>query len=144
MKIDGSEQSPLTHGGMDRFPEVAPDGKWVFYGSSISGRFSVCKVPLSGGTSVRVNDGIWANALLRRMENSGHYLLRGKDRVGENVVPVEGGEPVKVAQLNGTRLQWMPDSKSIVYIDSKNGVSNIWSQPVKAGFRGRLRISPME
>jgi Tol biopolymer transport system component len=57
---------------------------------------------------------------------------------GESVVPVEGGEPVKVAQLNGTRLQWTPDSTSIVYIDSKNGVSNLWSQPVKAGLPRRI------
>ena len=134
MKIDGSEQLQLTHGGMDRFPEVAPDGKWVFYGSTISGRFSVWKIPLSGGTPVRVNDGIWANAT---PSPDGKLLaitsFEERTGWGENVVPIEGGEPVKVAQLNGTRLQWTPDSKFIVYIDSKNGVSNLWSQPVKGG-----------
>jgi Tol biopolymer transport system component/DNA-binding winged helix-turn-helix (wHTH) protein len=134
MKADGSEQIQLTHGGMDRFPEVAPDGKWVFYGSAILGRFSVCKIPLSGGTSVRVNDGIWANAT---PSPDGKFLaitsFEERTGWGENVVPIEGGEPVKVAQLNDTRLQWMPDSKSIVYIDSKNGISNLWSQPVKGG-----------
>jgi eukaryotic-like serine/threonine-protein kinase len=133
MKVDGSEQLQLTHGGMDRYPEVAPDGKWVFYGSANSGRFSVCKIPLSGETSVRVNDGIWANATpspdgkllaITSFEGTGW---------GEYVVPVEGGEPVKVAQLNGTRLQWTPDSKFIVYIDRRNGVSNLWSKPVKGG-----------
>ena len=134
MRIDGSEQLQLTHGGMDRFPEVAPDGKWVFYGSAISGRFSVCKIPLSGGTPVRVNDGIWANAT---PSPDGKLLaitsFEEKTGWGENVVPIEGGEPVKVAQLNGTRLQWTPDSKFIVYIDVKNGVSNLWSQPLKGG-----------
>jgi eukaryotic-like serine/threonine-protein kinase len=134
MKIDGSEQLQLTHGGMDRFPEVAPDGEWVFYGSAISGRFSVWKIPLSGGTSVKVSDGIWANAT---PSPDGKLLaitsFEEKTGWGENVVPVEGGEPVKVAQLNATRLQWTPDSKSIVYVDSKNGVSNLWSQPVKGG-----------
>lgn len=139
MKIDGSEQLPLTHGGMDRFPEVAPDGKWVFYASAISGRFSVWKIPLSGGTSVRVNDGIWANAT---PSPDGKLLaitsFEERTGWGESVVPVEGGEPVKVAQLNDTRLQWTPDSKSIVYIDSKNGVSNLWSQPVKAGLPRRI------
>ena len=134
MKIDGSEQLQLTHGGMDRFPEVAPDGAWVFYGSAISGRFSVWKIPLSGGTSVKVSDGIWANAT---PSPDGKLLaitsFEEKTGWGENVVPVEGGEPVKVAQLNATRLQWTPDSKSIVYVDSKNGVSNLWSQPVKGG-----------
>ena len=134
MKIDGSEQLQLTHGGMDRFPEVAPDGKWVFYGSAISGRFSVWKIPLSGGTSVRVNDGIWANAT---PSPDGKRLaitsFEERNGWGENVVPVEGGEPAKIAQLNATRLEWTPDSKFILYIDNKNGVSNLWSQPVKGG-----------
>jgi Tol biopolymer transport system component/DNA-binding winged helix-turn-helix (wHTH) protein len=132
MKINGSEQSQLTHGGMDRFPEVAPDGKWVFYGSAISGRFSVWKIPLSGGTPAKVNNGIWANAT---PSPDGKLLaitsFEEKSGWGESVVPVEGGEPVKVAQLNATRLQWTPDSKSIVYIDSKSGVSNLWSQELK-------------
>jgi eukaryotic-like serine/threonine-protein kinase len=132
MKINGSEQLQLTHGGMDRFPEVAPDGKWVFYCSAISGRFNVWKIPLSGGTPVKVNDGIWANAI---PSPDGKLLaitsFEEKTGWGENVVPVEGGEPVKVAQLNTTRFQWTPDSKSILYIDSKNGISNLWIKAVK-------------
>jgi Tol biopolymer transport system component len=134
MKIDGSEQLQLTHGGMDRFPEIAPDGKWVFYGSAVSGRFSVWKIPVSGGASVKVNDAIWANAT---PSPDGKFLaitsFEEKTGWGEIVVPIEGGEPVKVAQLNATRLQWTPDSKFIVYVDSKNGVSNLWSQLVKGG-----------
>ena len=134
MKIDGSEPLQLTHGGTDRFPEVAPDGKWVFYGSAISGRFSVWKIALTGGTPVKVNDGIWANAI---PSPDGKLLaitsFEERTGWGENVVPIEGGEPVKVAQLNVTKFQWTPDSKSIVYIDSKNGISNLWSQPVKGG-----------
>ncbi len=139
MKLDGSEPLQLTHGGTDRFPEVAPDGKWVFYGSAVSGRFGVWKIPLSGGTSVKVNDAIWANAV---PSPDGKFLaitsFDEKTGWGESVVPVEGGEPVKVAQLNGTKLQWMPDSKSIVYIDSKDGVSNLWSQLVKGGPRRQV------
>jgi len=134
MKIDGSDPLQLTHGSMDRFPEIAPDGKWVFYGSAVSGRFSVWKVPVSGGASVKVNDAIWANAT---PSPDGKFLaitsFEEKTGWGEIVVPIEGGEPVKVAQLNATRLQWTPDSKFIVYVDSKNGVSNLWSQLVKGG-----------
>ncbi len=134
MKIDGSEQLQLTHGGMDRFPEVTPDGKWVFYGSAISGRFSVCKISVSGGTPTRINDGIWTDAT---PSPNGKLLaitsFEEKTGWGESVVPLEGGKPVKVAHLNGTRLQWTPDSKSIVYIDVKNGISNLWSQPLKGG-----------
>jgi TolB protein len=139
MKIDGSEQLQLTHGGTDRFPEVAPDGRWVFYGSATSGRFSVWKIPLSGGTSVKVSDAIWANAI---PSPDGKLLaitsFEEKTGWGENVVPVEGGEPVKVAQVNATKFQWTPDSKSIVYVDSENGVSNLWSQLIKGGPRRQI------
>jgi Tol biopolymer transport system component len=133
-KIDGSEQLQLTHGGTDRLPEVAPDGRWVFYGSATSGRFSVWKIPISGGTPVKISDAIWANAI---PSPDGKFLaitsFEEKTGWGENVIPVEGGQPIKVAQVNATRMQWAPDSKSIVYVDSENGVSNLWSVLVKGG-----------
>jgi eukaryotic-like serine/threonine-protein kinase len=139
MKIDGSEPVQLTHGRMDRFPEIAPDGKWVIYGSAISGRFSVWKIPFSGGTAVKVNDAIWANAT---PSPDGKLLavtsFEERTGWGQSVVPVEGGEPVKVAQPSVARFQWTPDSKFIVYVDSRNGVSNLWSQMVKGGTRRQI------
>jgi len=44
------------------------------------------------------------------------------------VVPIEGGEPTKLSYLVDSAFGWMPDSKAVVYVDDRNGVSNLWSQ----------------
>src|ERR1700739_713998 len=45
------------------------------------------------------------------------------------VVPTEGGEPVKLTQQRvESQFDWTPDSKAVMYVDSRNGVSNLWSQ----------------
>jgi Tol biopolymer transport system component len=47
-----------------------------------------------------------------------------------DVAPIEGGKPVKLTQLVPSQFDWMPDSKAVMYIDNRNGVSNLWSRPV--------------
>jgi Tol biopolymer transport system component len=33
----------------------------------------------------------------------------------------------------GFCIKWLPDGKSVAYINNKAGVSNIWSQPIDGG-----------
>jgi len=47
-----------------------------------------------------------------------------------------GGEPAKVFPLPATGanpFHWSPDGHAISYINSVNGVDNIWEQPVAGG-----------
>jgi eukaryotic-like serine/threonine-protein kinase len=130
MNADGSNPAQLTQGGSDRFPQITPDGKWVFYSSVSSGQLRLWKVPLAGGSPIKVSDSVWTNSkvspdgklLAFYMFNEGTGWILG-------VVPTEGGEPLK---LTGERIEsqfdWTPDSKSVMYVDSRNGVSNLWSQ----------------
>jgi Tol biopolymer transport system component len=51
------------------------------------------------------------------------------------VIPSEGGEPVKVFDKSPTTLveagmQWTPDGRALTFIDNRDGVSNIWLQPL--------------
>jgi len=50
------------------------------------------------------------------------------------LIPFEGGQPIKLFDLSATadyeNLHWSPDGQALLYIDTKGGVSNIWSQPI--------------
>lgn len=39
-----------------------------------------------------------------------------------------GGEPTKLSALIDSAFGWTPDSKAVMYVDDRNGVSNLWSQ----------------
>ena len=55
----------------------------------------------------------------------------------------EGGQVLKSFALPPTYLQqaslcWMPDGRTITYADTRNGVSNIWGQPLDGGVPKQL------
>lgn len=55
-----------------------------------------------------------------------------KPTTGVAVVPVEGGPPVKLFDINVERLvRWTPDGRALAYIDHRN--QNVWAQPVDGG-----------
>ena len=51
------------------------------------------------------------------------------------LIPIEGGPPLKSINFPfgvspGNGLDWMRDGKALAYVDTRNGVSNIWSLPI--------------
>jgi serine/threonine protein kinase/Tol biopolymer transport system component len=131
MNADGSNPTKLTHGNSDGSPQITPDEKWVFYTSTSSGQLRLWKIPLEGGTPIKVGEGVWTNA---KLSPDGKLLAMSifDESVGWRlgIMPTEGGEPVKMGQFVGTQYDWTPDSKAVVYVDNRNGVSNLWSQPL--------------
>ncbi|HWQ32439.1 MAG TPA: hypothetical protein VNQ79_06110 [Blastocatellia bacterium] len=60
------------------------------------------------------------------------------------IIPLAGGPPVKLidllqtARVNDiTGAVWTPDDRALSYIDSRNGVDNIWRLPLDGGPTGR-------
>src|SRR4030095_9491720 len=54
------------------------------------------------------------------------------------IIPFAGGDPIKLLDIpqsfNRTAgLRWMPDGRTLTFIDTINGVSNIWSLPLDGG-----------
>ena len=50
------------------------------------------------------------------------------------IIPFEGGNPIKMLEIpSGSStgvIRWTPDGQAIAYIDTRDAVSNIWSQPL--------------
>jgi serine/threonine protein kinase len=130
MNIDGSSPKQLTNGDSDIFPQITPDGKWLIYESSSAGKLRIWKQPLDGGAAQPVIDRSAARptvspdqkwiALYTFDETSGRWEVA--------FIPMAGGEPVKLTYAIDFAIGWTPDSKAVIYVDNRNGVSNLWSQ----------------
>ncbi len=136
---DGRNRKRLSASGAESYsPQVSPDGKWIVFDSWEAGPQTVMKMPVEGGEHVPLTrpgssdpaispDGLWVACILREAQTAPYKIA---------LVPFEGGDPVKLFTFPATALsslRWLPDGSAIAYIDTREGVSNIWSQPVNGG-----------
>ena len=54
------------------------------------------------------------------------------------LIPFDGGNPLKTFNLPPTAnldvpVRWTPDGRSLAYVDTREGISNVWSQPIEGG-----------
>ena len=135
-RTDADGGNPLKLADASRSADCSPDGTWVLYGSG----FKHYRIPIEGGTPVELPsipraaevallspDGKWI--AYRYQEGSPVPLPKF------GVVPVGGGAPTHVFGFppNAQGIRWSPDGKGIQFTVIKNGVSNIWEQPLAGG-----------
>jgi eukaryotic-like serine/threonine-protein kinase len=144
MGLDGSAATRLTPepAGRPR-AAVSPDSHWVYY---VDDKNRPSKVPIAGGTS----EPLFADAVKARLLEplpkdfhdampspdglsiAGHYLdgQQGGERIV--VIPVQGGALKRFTAMPPS-ASWWPDGKSLVYIDTRAGISNLVRQPLAGG-----------
>jgi Tol biopolymer transport system component len=134
MDIDGGNPQPLTQAFTEIPASISPDGKWVLYTSEQSGQPALWKVPLEGGQSTIFNP----HGYHGRISPDGKFVeyvfidqktVPRRRRVA--IIPWEGGEPLRVfdiAEAHSTR--WSPDSRGLTYLEIRDGVANLWLQPL--------------
>jgi Tol biopolymer transport system component/DNA-binding winged helix-turn-helix (wHTH) protein len=140
MGLDGGAPERLTSGEQDHAARVSPDGSWVMYCALNGGGERLWKVPAGGGVSTQLTDYVsqWPDvspdgkliAYTFYDEQAQQPRWRGA------VMPFAGGPPVKTFDLPPSanlRIRWTADASAVAYIDTHNGISNIWSQPVDGG-----------
>ncbi|MDQ3254953.1 MAG: DPP IV N-terminal domain-containing protein, partial [Acidobacteriota bacterium] len=137
MNIDGSDQRQLTNGRSgEQNPQFSPDGRWLVYRTAL-GKPTVWKIPADGGEPVQLTDKFSRSPTVSPDGKLVAYFYSDENtsyRIA--VAPLEGSEPLKTfavpANLS-TQLRWTPDGRALAYIDTKNGVSNIFAQPLDGG-----------
>ena len=143
MDTDGGNLKQLTGGQGDRFPQSSPDGRWVVFHSMRSGSMRAWKVSIDGGEPVPLTDEFTSNPTVSPDGNLVACFYREDHPDAPwtkvSIIPFAGGHPIKVLDLprpSFTRdpgLRWTPDGRALTYIDTINGVSNIWSLPLDGG-----------
>jgi Tol biopolymer transport system component len=142
MDMDGSNPVQLTHGSGEVQPICSPDGRWVVYsqGGPDSGpeKKTVWKVPTDGGEPIQLTNTASNGAAISpdgtliacwyKQDKSSPWKIA--------LIPLAGGPPIKFIDAPHTtifRLRGTPDSQAISYINTREGISNIWSQPLSGG-----------
>lgn len=142
MEINGDNPQQLTHGGNPSWPTCTPDGRWVVFKSQRSGKRILWRLPIEGGDPVAITEGFTG---LPTVSPDGHLIAceywdeRLNSRYTMAVVSLEGDTPLRVFDMPPTfgnsihltgSLRWSRDGRAITYVDNREGVSNIWSQPL--------------
>ena len=139
--LDGSDPKQLTFGNDDRFPASSADSKWVLYsafahdGSDGNLDERLWRVPIDGGESSQVvsekstrptvsPDGKMI-AFSYHSSPTAPWLFR--------IISYETRKLIKdlpVALPSAGIMQWAPDSLAVTYVETRDGVSNIWRLPL--------------
>jgi Tol biopolymer transport system component len=115
------------------------------------------KVSIEGGTAIKLTDrGCFPSTLSPDGQwIACHYLpehgVPEPDTLKLVILPVAGGPPVKVfdlpptvdclrqfGQTNLKPFAWTPDGRAVVFVDTRDGVSNLWAQPIAGGVPVKL------
>jgi len=143
MEMDGGRVEMLTKDATISFePAVSPDSEWVAFSSWRSGNLALWKMPASGGEPVRLTDGPAARAFFSpdgQFISCLYFDTEGGGRWRAAIIPAAGGRPVRVLDLDVRTvnilagLRWTPDGRSLVYVETRGGVSNVWRLPLDGG-----------
>jgi eukaryotic-like serine/threonine-protein kinase len=135
MNVDGTDLKQLTSAAGEVNPAVTPDSLWVVFSNVADNK--LWKVSIDGGTPSRVSTKL---AGVPAVSPDGKLIAcRYREEVLRpfqlGIVSLETGQTVKAIDFPPTStagggMQWSADGKSVMYVDTRNGVSNIWGQPI--------------
>lgn len=129
---NGGDAKRLTsHMGMELFPKISPDGKWIAFSGEYSGSRQVYVMPAEGGTPKQLTyynsvglmppRGGFDNVVLDWTPDSKHILVRmNRTPFGERngkyyKVPVDGGMEVELQIPEGGFGVFSPDAKKMCF-----------------------------
>ncbi len=135
MNADGSHLQRLTNGPWENTPSFSPDGKWIVYNGVFQEKPVLWKIPAEGGTPVRLTGDVSIRpAVSPDGKMVAHLHLDAQSqRMKLAVVPMEGASQVKMFATSIPEphiVNWSPDGRMVTYVDTHDGVSNIWGQPL--------------
>jgi len=141
--IDGQNPRQLTFGASENRPRCSPDGKWVVFTSFDAAAQSrtLFKVPVEGGAAKPLAAvGSSCADVSPDMKSVACFTTGSQTATGESpmaicVLAFDAELPLKLFKPPGALsysagLAWTPDSRGVTYVATRDGVSNIWEQPI--------------
>jgi eukaryotic-like serine/threonine-protein kinase len=131
----------LTEGNyIDSNPICAADGRSVIFVSQRSGTPTIWKVSIDGGPPVQLTR---HPAQLPAVSPDGKLIAyfyfdeQSGNQPKLSIISFEGGDPIKTIDLPSSvqpiAFAWLPDGRSVAYLDNSSGILNVWSTPVDGG-----------
>jgi len=134
MAADGSNPVQLSTGPVGFQPVCAPDADEVVYTSATAeGRNTIWRVPLEGGEPALARE---LQSVTAAVSPDGRLVAGGYvegQRQSIAVFALDSPDPPRVFPIFPRSLAWSPDGRALTYVDVRNGVGNIWRQPLPSG-----------
>ena len=154
MGTDGSEQRRIGSVTVNSEPGLSADDKWVYFTAAGGRNF---RIGIDGGEPVPLEVSAPAGSAASPLPQgfhepvaspdgrmvAGHYSSR--DPRGERiaVVPLDGTPP-KLFPNVPVLAEWSGDGKSLLYLVTRDGGTNLWRQPIAGGPAAPLTRFPDE
>jgi Tol biopolymer transport system component len=138
---EGVNLKQITNGPEDERASCSPSTKFVVYQDASATPERLMKIGIDGGTPIPIGREHLEYPVVSPDGNSiaGSYEP-GPDKPARlAVVGADSGEVQHVYDLpqganlgsdTGARVAWAKDGRSILFLVNKNGVSNLWAQPL--------------
>jgi Tol biopolymer transport system component len=110
-------------------PDCSPDGSEVVYSD---GSGHIRKISIDGGPTVELSKSQAYSPVISPDARFVAWMLfdEATRKSREVIAPLAGGPPLRTMDLpNDTEtpwVRWTPDGKALSYIQTNNGVSNLW------------------
>jgi eukaryotic-like serine/threonine-protein kinase len=137
------ELERLTSDNMDRSPSCTPDGKWVAYWGLVpnDNLVHIFKISTDGGTPVELARGSVSSPAISPDGSLIVYeQVDGQGTAAKAKIVVqrlEGGTPLKEVEVpsyySAQDPGWTPDGRSITYLRTVGGATQIFAQPLAGG-----------
>jgi Tol biopolymer transport system component len=139
--VNGTDLQQLTFTDGNFYPSISPDNQWVAYDNLTDSRATVWKVPVQGGTPVKIAAGY----RMPVFSPDGNWIAVRYDEIASQsadlvIYPANGGGPVRtveIPRLEWQRVYWL-DDHTLSFIKSTAGASNIWSLDLDTGVSKQL------
>jgi DNA-binding winged helix-turn-helix (wHTH) protein/Tol biopolymer transport system component len=144
LDLDGTNPTSLATGDVGWSQACSPDGQYVYW-HQLGPPQRILRMPIGGGASTQVanvlEDGMIGNLAISPDGKLlaypfEQYLPVPKMKLA--VVSTDGAAPPKVLNAPGSvfgelSLSWSADGKALQYLQTRNGATNLWQQPVAGG-----------
>ena len=142
MAVDGSNPVEITQLDNVWAPSYTTDGKWIVFHADVAEKYGgrtsgVWKVPSEGGSAVFLEYDQHSSSRISpdgKMIALEYYNFETKNISPETeILSLAERKSIKTYQEHFDTLGWSPDARSLNYVVTTDGVSNIWAQSLLGG-----------
>ena len=136
MDACGKNKKQLTDGGGESFPSVTSDGNWVIYTSLSKARNSLWKISTQGGEPQQLTrDCLCIKPVVSHdgTRVACAYRTDEADKWKIAVLSMEDSRLLTIFALPNPYnqlLRWAKDDSALTYLEKRDGVHNVWRQPL--------------